>query len=464
MLNSQSNIQSVVEKFELMESEGRIEFFDLSTFEDIIEHYFVNFNISKALKACEIADQVYPFSSSIKVLHARILAFSGDYKKAFEIINEAVHVSPTDFNVLFHKGSLHSIVGEVDQAIQSFETALPYADNPADIYYNIGITLQSINEFESAIQAFIRSLESDLSHEDTIYELVDCAIQLKKEKDIKLILQTFVDNDPYSIDAWYNLGIFYSQTKKYPTALQAFEYATLIDESFDSAHMQIGHCHMNLKQFAEAFRGYLIALQHTESPTAELYCHLGASAELMNDYNVGIRYFKKALEADKNYDEAWFGVGENHRLLGNFLQATHYLNKAVKLNKFYDEYWYSLAKAEISLGNLNAGLEAYEETCRINPHKADIWIEWSTVYYDENEIEDAIKVLITSLEHLKEDHTIQYRLAGYYMLSGNLKEAYKYIEKALKINYDAHSELIDFIPNNTVKKILESAISAFKSK
>ncbi|NME67895.1 tetratricopeptide repeat protein [Flammeovirga aprica] len=464
MPDSQNNIQSALEKFELMEKEGRVEFFDLSTFEEIIEHYFVNFNINKALKACEVANSVYPFTSTIKVLQARILAFSGDYTNAFAAINEAEQIAPTDFNVLFHKGSLHSIVGEVDKAINSFETALPYAENPADIYYNIGITLQSINEFEKAIEAFKKSIESDMSHENTIYELVDCCVHLQQTEELQKFLQHFVDNDPYNIDAWYNLGIYYSQIKAYDNALKAFDYAILIDDTFESAHMQTGHCYMNLKKYAEAFRAYLETLQHSEEPSAELYCHLGASAELMKDYNVGIRYFKKAIETDENYDEAWFGTGENHRLLGNYLEATHYLTKAVKLNKFYDEYWFSLALAETALGNLHSGLEAFEEACRINPNRSEAWIEWSMVYYNENETEEAIVVLKKALEHLDENHSIHYRLAGYYMLSGKLKDAYKHIEIALRLNYDAHTELVDFIPNNTVKKILESAILSFRKK
>lgn len=464
MPSSQSNIESVIEKFELMEEEGRVEFFDLSTFEDIIEHYFINFKISNALKACEVANSVYPFSSTIKVLEARILAFSGDYTKAFKAINEAEQIAPTDFNVLFHKGSLHSIIGETDEAIKSFETALPFADNPADIYYNIGITLQSINDFANALEAFKEAIKSDVTHEDAIYELVDCSQQLEVTAAIKDFLQEFVDEDPYNPDAWYNLGIFYSQSKLYDKALAAFEYVTLIDDTIDSAYMQIGHCYMNLEKYPESFRSYLEALQHSKSPTAELYCHLGASAELMKDYNVGIRYFKKAVEVDENYDEAWYGIGENHRQLGNFLEATHYLNKAVKLNKFYDEYWQALARAEASLGNLNSAIEAYTEACRINANRSSAWIEWSMIYYGENEHDEAIEILNNALEHLNENHSIHYRLAGYYMLRGKLTDAYKHIEKGLKINYDAHTELVEFIPNNTVKKILEAAILSFKRK
>ncbi|MBB6463722.1 tetratricopeptide repeat protein [Flammeovirga kamogawensis] len=462
MSNSQSDIKKAIEKYELMEKEGRIEFFDLSTFEDIIEHYFINFKIPQALNVCENAHQVYPFSTSILVLKARILAYSGQFKEAFTAINNAEKIAPTDFQVLFHKGNLHSILGETDLAIASFEQALPVAENPADVFYNIGITLQSINDFEKATLAYKKAIESDITHEDAIYELIDCGNQTNKLLDINNFLQEFIDNDPYSADAWYNMGIFYSQTKNYSKALAALEYATLVNDKFDLAYMQMGHCFMNLKQYPESFRMYLEALQYTESPTAELYCHLGASAELMDDYNVGIRYFKKAIEVDEHYDEAWFGVGENHRKLGNFLQATHYLNKAVKLNKFYDEYWYSLARAECQLGNIASGLEAFKEGSEINPKNVNLWLDWSEVYNSENDLTEASNIILEGLNHLPENHSLHYRLSAYLLLRGKLKDAYKHIEKGLKLNYDAHQELVDFIPNSTVKKILETAIQKFK--
>jgi tetratricopeptide (TPR) repeat protein len=46
--------------------------------------------------------------------------------------------------------------------------------------------------------------------------------------------QKFIDEDPYSTAAWYNLGIVYNKLEKYRRALQAYDYAITIDESFAS--------------------------------------------------------------------------------------------------------------------------------------------------------------------------------------------------------------------------------------
>ncbi|WP_281616140.1 tetratricopeptide repeat protein [Flammeovirga sp. SubArs3] len=462
MSEGQNDIQKVIQQYEKMEKEGRIEFFDLSTFEDIIEHYFINFSIKKALSVCNTAEDIYPFSTSVKVLKSRILAYLGNYKEAFDVIYEAEKIAPNDYQVLFYKGTLHSILGDTDKAIESFEQALPYTEQPADVFYNIGVTLQSINEFDQALIAYKKALKEDITHEDSVYELIDCGTQTKRLKSVHDFLQGFIDKDPYSADAWYNMGIFYSQSQQYDQALAAFEYATLVNEKFDLAYMHMGHCFLNKKMYPEAFRQYLNALQNTSEPTSELYCHLGASAEMMEDYNVGIRYFKKAIELDESFDEGWFGVGENHRKLGNFLEATHYLNKAVKLNKFYDEYWYSLAKAECELGNLVSGLEAFEQASSINPNNEGIWIDWSEVYNKSGELNEACEVLKKAINHLPENHSLHYRLAAYQLIGGKLQEAYKTIEVALKLNYDAHQEMIDYVPNETIKKILKVAISKFK--
>ncbi|OHX67325.1 tetratricopeptide repeat protein [Flammeovirga pacifica] len=457
------DINKVIKEYENNLKGGREEFYDLDTFEDILEYYFDEFKINKALTVCEHAEKYYPNSATVKVYRSKISAYTGNYKDAFQLIDEAEQISPNEFMVLFQKGTLYSIVGETDSAIDYFFKAIETTDSQkGEIIYNIAITLLSADRIDEAYSMFKVSLVEDDTIEESVYEMYDLALKLDMLSDAETHLEALIDQDPYNKYRWFNQGLFLSQCKQFEKALAAFEYATLIDDTFEVAFMQMGHCFLNTKEYANAFRKYLEALQVATDPSAELYCHLGASSEMMEDYNVGIRYFKKALEKDVDYDEAWFGVGENHRKLGNFLEATHYLNKAVKLNPHYDEYWYALAKAESSLGNSVSGIEAFKNACEINPNKIYVWLDWSEVYAKAEELNEGIETLKKAINNIPDNHSLYYRLAAYQLLDGKMNEAFISIEKALQLNYEAHHELVDYMPEESMKEILKSAINKFK--
>ncbi|MBB3700582.1 tetratricopeptide repeat protein [Flammeovirga yaeyamensis] len=458
------DINKVIKEYEKNLKEGRSDFYDLDTFEEILEYYFEEFKINKALSVCEHAESFYPNSALIKVYRSKISAYMGNYKEALQLSNEAEKIAPNDYIVLFQKGTIHSILGETEKAIGYFYKALDesHASEKGELLYNMAITYLSADQFDDAYEVFKSALAEDQSLEEAVYELYDLALKLNKLGDVETLLEALIDLNPYKAESWYNKGIFFSQAKQFDKALASFEYATLVNEKFENAYMHMGHCYLNKKEFANAFRKYLEALQVTKKPTPELYCHLGAASEMMEDYNVGIRYFKKALEIDVDYDDAWFGVGENHRKLGNFLEATHYLNKAVKLNPHYDEYWYALAKAESSLGNFVAGIEAFKSATSLNPNKIGIWLDWSEVYSKNEEMDEAIEVMKKAINNIPEHASLYYRKAAYQLLDGKMNEAFASIQKALELDYDVHQELIDYMPEESMKKILKSAIDKFK--
>ena len=68
---SREEERGLVKRFEEQLKNNSFNFFDVSEYETIIQHYIEHFNYAKGLKAGKLALNQYPFSSEISILVAQ---------------------------------------------------------------------------------------------------------------------------------------------------------------------------------------------------------------------------------------------------------------------------------------------------------------------------------------------------------------------------------------------------------
>ena len=85
---NEEQFASVLEQYEAMIKENRIEFFDLEQFEEIFDHYYAKNKISKAEKVLSIAQDQHPYSSELKMRHAQILMRRKKFDKAVDLLEK----------------------------------------------------------------------------------------------------------------------------------------------------------------------------------------------------------------------------------------------------------------------------------------------------------------------------------------------------------------------------------------
>jgi tetratricopeptide (TPR) repeat protein len=61
-----------------------------------------------------------------------------------------------------------------------------------------------------------------------LYELAFCYDVLDNQEESVQFYQQYIDNEPYSYAAWYNLGNAYTKLSLFEKAIDAYDYAILI--------------------------------------------------------------------------------------------------------------------------------------------------------------------------------------------------------------------------------------------
>ena len=130
------------ERFERMLEADAINYMSDEELEDIVEYYFNDNQPSKALKAIEVANRLYPFETFFYLRKAQVLIMLGKLKESLDIINTALLFEPSDPELYLIKGEILDQLEEYAAAIENYKTALPLAENPSEVYLNIAFSLQ----------------------------------------------------------------------------------------------------------------------------------------------------------------------------------------------------------------------------------------------------------------------------------------------------------------------------------
>jgi len=132
--------------------------------------YIIDFNISKE----SIEKGVYLRNLSKKevvgnILNERGLAYAkeGDLEKAIQDYNTALELNPNFAKTYYNRGNAFAAKEDLEKAIQDYNKALELNPNLAGAYYNLGFFHADKGDYNKAIQYFQKVLDINPGYEES---------------------------------------------------------------------------------------------------------------------------------------------------------------------------------------------------------------------------------------------------------------------------------------------------------
>lgn len=454
-------ISKLIGRFEKMLKDDDLYYFDVAVYETIIQHYKDIKQYNKALKAANFALKQFSFSTELLLEKARVLVALDELADAIELTEYIAGLQPNNPEVMLLQESIYFILGDFRKSLEILHYLVNFIESKDEIHYRIAYTYQNIGKYDEAIREYKKAIQLNPELEHAVYELNYCLDLTGELKNHLSFYQNFTEEDPYSYLAWYNLGITYHKLQEYAHALQALEYATLIQEDFAAAYMEIGNIEMQLCRYSDAQKNFTSALVHGDI-TPHVLCYLAEAYEKMEDYCSAIINYKEAIRIDGLCDEAMYGLGKCLYKQGKWMEALHFYQKALQVNENNEEFWLAVADTEYKLGNIYNSLEAYTKSCNIYPENPELWLNWSLVYYEQGNYSQAIDIIKEGMEECPEEGMLYYRMSAYLLCEGKYPDAVEFLDQALIIDFDAHTCLFDFFKDLEIQKALYKIIEQFR--
>lgn len=461
MNHEDENDELAVSKYESMLQRNQVGFFDSNEFESIINHYINKGELDKAKRAIELGLSQHPKSVGLRILKAEMLIFEDELAQAQKILDELELLNPKNEEIFIQKANILSKKGSHHKAIGLLNEALEISQEKSDIYNILGVEHLFIDDFENAKEYFIKSLKINPKDHAALYNTIYCFDYLEQPKEAIIYLNSFLDENPYSEVAWYQIGKQYIEIKKYKKALASFDFAIISDDKFTGAYIEKGKTLEKLKRYKQAIESYQEGLKLDEKITyASL--HIGICHEKLNEPQKAIRIYLETLEKDKSYDKLWIAIIKFYIQEKEFYKALKYNNQAIRLNDQHPEYWRLYALIQQRLGKLLEAELAYQKCVEYGDTSLEIWVDRADLLKELQEPYVALQWLEESLDFYPYHPEILYRLAGFLLETRQDSEGKKVLIYALEHDFEYHFILEELFPAIFNSEIIQQIIKTYR--
>jgi len=453
--NANNNLP--LSRFESMLKTNSVYFFDAAEFEEIIMHYLDSGKVSLAKKAIELGLKQHPTAINLKLTEIEVLLLEERFDKAATLLNQLEKIEPSNDQVYLYKATLFSKRDMHKEAIQALNKALLFAEDELDILSMIGMEYLFLDDYETARLNFAKCLEVEYDDYSSLYNIIYCFDMEQKHHEAIDYLNEYINNEPYCEIAWHQLGRQYYIIEKFDEALEAFNYAILIDEDFIGAYIEKAKTLEELGRFQAAIDNYMAAIQ-LEDGTPFIYLRLGACFEKAGDKKQALKYYNLTVKEDPLLDKGWLALTDLYLKEKNYQKALFFINRALQINNENPAYWSRFAEVNIKLNLFEEAASAFQKCVDLEDYRLDIFVALVDVLHFLGEYKDALVVLKKAKRLYTDFAEIEYRLSGIHFLLQNEQHGLRFLKNALKFNFEYHNVVKELYPSIFDKKAVTELI------
>ncbi|HLW61904.1 MAG TPA: tetratricopeptide repeat protein [Flavobacterium sp.] len=452
-----------ISKFENMLKTNKVCFFDSEEFENIILHYLDTGKLNLSKKALKLGLDQHPHSVGLKLVQVELLVFENKLDKAEKLLNELQSIDGTNDEIYIQRSNIFSKQGEHLKAIDSLHLALQYTDDFADVYSLLGMEYLYIDELTSAKDAFINCLRYDTFDQSSLFNVVYCFDFLEQHQEAIVFLESFIDDNPYSEVAWHQLGRQYFTIKNYQKAVEAFDFACVVDENFIGAYIEKGKAYEKLKMFQAAIDCYKTTLKIDE-PTAYVFHRIGFCYEALKKFDKALKYYLRSVHEDPLMDKTWVAIGDLYLKKNNFKKALHFVHKALGIDEQNHLYWRRFAIINKELLFFEEAELGFRKSIEHGDNFLDTWLFWSDTLQLLGAFETAIEKLLGARDLFNDEYEIEYRLAALYITTKQREKALYHLTNALSLNFENRFIIERLFPTVWKNEVVQNHIKKFHFK
>lgn len=431
------------------EEQGQLltrEYWEESYYLRLIQHYERQFQYDKALSLVDQALQLYKFKPDFYFTKAKLLMAAQQVPDALIVLDQAYAISPMNQEIFLLKARAFALIqqyGESLRIIADLKCKIQQTDLP-EILLVEAFIYETMKDFNKMFDSLRDALLLNPNNMEALEQIwVSVEFSKKYDESIRLHLD-LIDRNPYSYLAWYNLGHAYSCICEYEKAVDALEYAFLINSNFEQAYLDCAELCLQINMFEKALSCYVEANENF-GPDAELLVYIAECLIKLNRHKEAKQKLQKAIYQDPYNEEIFYYLGECHSADKAYVKAIKAYQNAIELDDQREEFHAGIARVYEVLENYKKAEIHYKKAAILGMEQSQYWCNLISFLLRRRELDKAEKFLIKA-DKYSCGADLLYTKTAFYLLKQDRAEAMNCLEEALNEDPNKHSVLMELIP------------------
>lgn len=329
----------VVSRFEKLSRTSRSYYFDVHEYEHLFDYYFEQEKYRKAEAILNVALSQHPNSTTLLAKKAQVLLESGDPDESLRIIESVQSFELNNESLFMTKGACLLLKNNMEEAMEAFEKAFALSEFDLETGLSISQTLSKIGEFSRALY-FLKIVTKEYPDDGpSLWELAGLYEILGNNTLAEATYLKYLESDPFSESAWFNLGVLHNNEESFDKAIEAFDFTLAINPGFATALFNKANALANLGLHHEAIAVYKEYLVEDPDNGYALY-YTGESLETVGESDEAFLYFKKATKTKPAIADPWFGMASIKLEQKDPYEALYFIGRAIGIDIEIAEFHY----------------------------------------------------------------------------------------------------------------------------
>jgi len=452
-----------------MSQQGAVVFYEETVFSKLIDYYQIEEDYESALRVVDNALKQHCFSAFLYYKKAQLLSIlchDSSMDQAWNAIERAESISPMDLPISILKAQLlikQQFYSEAFALLDHIKgsISLDQSIDLAEVLFCEGLLYEQMEDYDMMYAKWSEALLLHTRHPEILSRIWTC---IKRSNGFKECLQLFnaiIDKDPYCHLAWFYLGHGLSYQNRYKEAIEAYEYAFIIDNSFEEAYKECAANCLILRDYAKALECYQEALLFIKQPDADLLFNVGQCYHYQGNREVALSFYHKAIDIDRYYDEVYYHIGKCLIEQGEWQKAIGFLKRAIGFDNRQEDYFAALGAAYYHLEQFDKAYICYSEAADLCPEQPAFWLEFATFLLNIRCVEEAASVLEDAEEFSCGSELLYCKAVCLYQL-GRKNESVAALAEALEENFEEHKLLLNLSPEFVEDPKIAAVINYFQ--
>lgn len=407
-------------------------FLEEEAFEKIIDHFDDEDDLGQALEAAETGLEYFPYSSQLLIKKADLLIATRRYTDALAVLEQAALLDSTDINLYILKTDAYLALDQQLNAVEILEEALLLFDGEEkiDLLFELADVYDDYEEFDKVFDCLKLILEQEPTNEEALYKICFWTDFTGRNEESIRLHQKIIEDYPYNELAWFNLAASYQGLKLYEKAIDAYQYAVVIDEKFDYAYRNMGDAFIRMRKYKDAIEALEKVLELTR-PEEVIYEAIGHCYHRLGKFAPARFNYRKASHMNPQDSKLNYKIALTYINEEQWESAIKQLEIAMRIQRNAPEYNLAMGECCMQLGNFKEAIQCFSLVVRNRPSNSKAREALVRCLYKAEYFEEAAQQSMHALAALDNKPLFYYLYSASLFACGKGKEALMQLENGL---------------------------------